>query len=159
MSAGASKQTVPQRRAFTLKRVLRAPRALVFRAFVEPERMKLWWAPRGFTMLSCALDLREGGAWRMRIRSEETGTVQTEVGTYREIRAPERLVFTHSWVCSNGTLTPTTVVTVTLTEQDGRTEVSFTQADFHSEEFCRSHEQGWASSFSQLNEKVVGGGA
>jgi uncharacterized protein YndB with AHSA1/START domain len=159
MPARASEQALPRRREFTLNRVLQAPRALVFRAFVEPERMKLWWAPRGFSMLSCALDLREGGAWRMRIREEETGTVQTEVGTYREIRAPERLVFTHSWVRSNGTLTPTTVVTVTFTEQDGRTEVSFTQADFHSDEYCRSHQEGWTSSFSQLSEKVVEGNA
>jgi uncharacterized protein YndB with AHSA1/START domain len=159
MPARASEQILPLRREFTLNRVLQAPRSLVFRAFVEPERMKLWWAPRGFSMLSCALDLREGGAWRMRIREEETGTVQTEVGTYREIRAPERLVFTHSWVRSNGTLTPTTVVTVTFTEQDGRTEVSFTQADFHSDEYCRSHQEGWTSSFSQLSEKVVEGNA
>ena len=157
MPARASEQIQPRRREFTLNRVLQAPRSLVFRAFVDPERMKLWWAPHGFSMLSCALDLREGGAWRMRIRSEETGAVQTEVGSYREIRAPERLVFTHAWVRPNGTLTPTTVVTVTFTEQDGRTEVSFTQADFHSDEFCRSHEVGWTSSFSQLSERVIGG--
>lgn len=157
MPARASEQTLSRRRAFTLSRVLQAPRALVFRAFVEPERMKLWWAPRGFSVLSCVLDPREGGGWRMRIRSDETGTVQTEVGTYREILAPERLVFTHSWVRANGTLTPTTIVTVAFTEQDGRTEVRFTQADFHSDEFCRSHEEGWASSFSRLNEKIVEG--
>ena len=48
----------------------------VFRAFVEPDRMRHWWAPRGFTMLSCTLDLREGGAWRMTIRSDDTGTVR-----------------------------------------------------------------------------------
>jgi uncharacterized protein YndB with AHSA1/START domain len=119
--------------------------------------MKLWWAPRGFSVQSCVLDLREGGAWRMRIREEETGAIRTEAGIYREIRAPERLVFTHSWVRANGTLTPTTVVTVTFTEQDGRTKVSFTQADFHSDEYCRSHEEGWSSAFAQLDEKVIGG--
>jgi len=135
--------------------VLHAPRALVFRAFIEPERMKLWWAPRGFSMLSCALDLREGGAWRMRIRSDETGAVQTEVGVYREIREPERLAFTHAWVRANGTLTPTTLVTVTFAERNGRTEVNFIQTDFHSDAFCRSHEEGWSSSFSQLTENVL----
>lgn len=157
MPARAGETSLALRREFTLNRILQAPRTLVFRAFVEPKRMKLWWAPRGFSMLSCALDLREGGAWRMRIRSDETGAVQTEVGTYREISEPERLVFTHSWVRANGTLTPTTLVTVTFTERAGRTEVSFTQADFHSDEFCRSHEEGWASSFSQLTENIVAG--
>lgn len=152
MSARASEQTFPTRRAFTLNRVLAAPRDVVFRAFVEPERMKLWWAPRGFRMLSCALDLREGGAWRMRIKSDETGAVQTEVGTYREIREPERLVFTHAWLRTNGTLTPPTLVTVTFAERRGQTEVTFMQSDFHSQEFCQSHEDGWSSSLEQLTE-------
>ncbi|MBR2816565.1 MAG: SRPBCC domain-containing protein [Reyranella sp.] len=152
MLASAAERTVPLARQFTLTRTLRAPRPLVFRAFVEPERMKFWWAPQGFRMLSCALDLREGGAWRMRIQSEETGAVQTEVGTYREIREPERLVFTHAWVRSNGTLTLPTVVTVTFTEQDGMTDVAFTQADFATQEACRSHEDGWSSSLAQLTD-------
>lgn len=152
MSASVAELAVPLARQFTLNRTLRAPRTLVFRAFVEPERMKLWWAPQGFRMLSCALDLREGGAWRMRIQSEETGAVQTEVGTYREIREPERLVFTHAWVRSNGTLTLPTVVTVTFAERDGATEVAFNQADFVTQEACRSHEDGWSSSLAQLTD-------
>lgn len=152
MPASANRSSLPARREFTLNRVLQAPRALVFRAFIEPERMKLWWAPRGFHILSCALDLREGGAWRMRIRSDETGAIQTEVGTYREISEPERLVFTHSWVRGNGTVTPTTVVTVTFAEHDGSTKVAFTQSDFHSPEFCRSHEEGWSQSLEKLTD-------
>jgi len=152
MAARAGNSTLPARREFTLNRVLHAPRSLVFRAFVEPDRMKMWWAPRGFRILSCALDLREGGAWRMRIRSDETGAVQTEVGTYREISEPERLVFTHAWLRTNGTLTPPTLVTVEFTERHGRTEVRFTQSDFLSPEFCHSHEDGWSSSLEQLTE-------
>ena len=70
-------------RDFTLTRHFDAPRREVFRAFVEPEHMQHWWAPRGFTMLSCALDLREGGAWRMRIKSDATGAIQTEVAAAR----------------------------------------------------------------------------
>lgn len=150
MAAKASDARRMATRDFTLTRVLDAPRPLVFRAFVEPERMKQWWAPRGFTMLSCALDLREGGAWRMRIRSEETGAVQTEVGVYREIREPERLAFTHAWVRADGTLTPTTLVTVRFTERHGRTEVSFHQEDFATAASCLSHEEGWSSSLEQL---------
>lgn len=150
MPARASESTCTAPREFTLNRVLEAPRALVFRAFIEPERMKLWWAPRGFRILSCALDLREGGAWRMRIQSDDTGAIQTEVGTYREISEPERLVFTHAWVRRDGSLTPTTLVTVTFSEHDDGTEVNFTQSDFHSQEFCQSHEEGWSSSLEQL---------
>lgn len=137
-------------RDFTLTRRFNAPRRAVFRAFVEPEHMQHWWAPLGFTMLSCALDLREGGAWRMRIRSDETGAIQTEVGVYREIREPERLSFTHAWVRANGTLTPTTLVTVRFIEQQGGTEVRFHQEDFATAAACQSHADGWSTSLDKL---------
>ncbi|MFZ5781428.1 MAG: SRPBCC family protein [Pseudomonadota bacterium] len=158
MAAGANDAPVALPRDFTLTRVLAAPRPLVFRAFIEPDRMQHWWAPRGFTMLSCALDLREGGAWRMRIRSEETGAIQTEIGVYREIREPERLAFTHAWVRANGSLTPTTLVTVDFIERgDGRTEVRFRQEDFATPAACRSHEDGWSSSLDQLGGYFISG--
>ena len=152
MAAKASDARRTEVRDFTLKRVLGAPRELVFRAFVEPDRMRHWWVPRGFTMLSCKLDLREGGAWRMTIRADDTGTVQTEVGVYREIREPERLAFTHAWVRADGSLTQTTLVTVRFTEreQGKRTEVSFRQEDFATAAFCQSHEEGWGISLDQL---------
>ena len=137
-------------RDFTLTRRFNAPRLAVFRAFVEAEHMQHWWAPSGFTMLSCALDLREGGAWHMRIKSDETGAIQTEVGVYREIREPERLSFTHAWVRANGTLTPTTLVTVRFIERRDGTEVSFHQEDFATVAACRSHADGWSSSLAKL---------
>ena len=156
MHASANEDTNRPVRDFTLTRRFGAPRTLVFRAFVEPERMKHWWAPRGFTMMSCALDLREGGAWRMRIKSDETGTIQTEVGMYREIREPELLSFTHAWVRRNGILTHPTLVTVTFTDRGGRglpaTEVRFRQEDFATTAACLSHETGWSSSLEQLTE-------
>ena len=143
-------------RDFTLTRLLAAPRDLVFRSFVEPDRMRHWWVPRGFTMLSCKLDLREGGAWRMSIRADDTGSVQTEVGVYREIRQPERLVFTHAWVRANGTLTPPTLVTATFTEQAAKTRVTFRQEDFATAAACQSHEEGWGVSLDQLVGYVTG---
>jgi uncharacterized protein YndB with AHSA1/START domain len=137
-------------RAFTLTRLLKAPRKLVFRAFIEPDQMRHWWVPSGFTMLSCKLDLREGGAWRMRIKSDETGAIQTEVGVYREIREPERLSFTHAWVRANGTLTPTTLVTVRFIARRDGTEVSFHQEDFATAAACQSHADGWSTSLDKL---------
>jgi uncharacterized protein YndB with AHSA1/START domain len=156
MAANASDVLLSDMRDFTLTRVFAAPRELVFRSFVEPDRMKHWWAPRGFTMLSCALDLREGGAWRMRIRSDESGAVQAELGVYREIRAPERLVFTHAWLRANGGMTHPTLVTVRFTERGEATEVKFTQEDFATARSCQSHEAGWTSSLELLTEYFDG---
>jgi uncharacterized protein YndB with AHSA1/START domain len=88
----------------------------------------------------------------MTIRADDSGTVQTEVGVYREIRAPERLAFTHAWVRADGTLTQTTLVTVRFTARGERTEVSFRQEDFASAAACLSHEAGWSTSLAQLTE-------
>jgi uncharacterized protein YndB with AHSA1/START domain len=150
MSARANDALRVAPRDFTLTRLLAAPRDLVFRSFVEPERMRHWWVPRGFTMLSCKLDLREGGAWRMSIRDDESGSVQTEVGVYREIRKPESLAFTHAWVRANGTLTHPTLVTVTFAEHGAKTRVTFRQEDFATAAACQSHEEGWGVSLDQL---------
>ena len=156
MAAKASDTRPAEVRDFTLVRRFAAHRELVFAAFIEPERMQHWWAPKGFSMLSCSLDLREGGAWRMRIRSDESGAVQTEVGVYREIRPPERLAFTHAWVRANGTLTQPTLVTVRFTERGDATEVSFRQEDFANARTCQSHETGWTSSLELLTEYFDG---
>jgi uncharacterized protein YndB with AHSA1/START domain len=156
MAAKASEVLPSDVRGFTLTRLFAAPRELVFRSFVEPGRMKYWWAPRGFTMLSCALDLREGGAWRMRIRSDESGAVQTELGNYREIRAPERLVFTHAWLRADGSMTHPTLVIVRFIERGEATEVNFRQEDFATARACQSHEAGWTSSLDLLTEHFDG---
>jgi uncharacterized protein YndB with AHSA1/START domain len=42
-------------------RVFDAPRSRVFKAWTDPERMKQWWGPNGFTMPYCKIDLRPGG--------------------------------------------------------------------------------------------------
>ena len=105
-------------------------------------------------MLSATLDLRVGGAWRMRTKSDETGATQTEVGVYREIREPERLSFTHAWVRANGTLTPTTLVTVRFIERRDGAEVRFHQEDFATAAACQSHEDGWSSSLAKLTAYV-----
>lgn len=154
MAARTSDEALAELRDFTLTRVVNAPRDRAFLAFVEPARMKQWWAPRGYKMLSCTLDLREGGAWRMRIQSEETGNILSEAGIYRAIREPERLSFTHSWLRANGTLTPPTLVTVDFTDRRGKTEISFRQTDFPSSASCRLHEEGWGSSLDLLCDYI-----
>jgi uncharacterized protein YndB with AHSA1/START domain len=45
-----------------ITRVLDAPRSDVFKARTDPERMKQWWGPNGFTMPYCKIDLRPGGS-------------------------------------------------------------------------------------------------
>jgi len=77
---------------FKLTRVFDAPRELVWKAFTEPERLKQWWGPKGFTVKSAEVDLRVGGTFRYCL--EAPGGAFTMCGrwVYQELEAPARMV-------------------------------------------------------------------
>lgn len=75
-------------------RTLAAPRALVFRAWTEPEHVVHWWGPKGFTNTVQELDLRPGGAWRIVMHGPD-GTDYPNESVFVEIVPPERIVFDH----------------------------------------------------------------
>jgi len=137
-----------------IRRTFNAPRALVFRAWTEPQLLAQWSCPRGFTCSENRGELRVGGTFSARMRSPE-GSEHRLRGVYREIVPPERLVFTHCWVDEQGAPGPETLVTVTLAEHDGRTEMRFRQALFVSVEARDRHEQGWTSCFERLVELLT----
>lgn len=150
MDARVSNKADASRELF-LRRTFNAPRELVFRAWTEPQLLAQWSCPRGFTFVEQKGELRVGGEFSARIRSPE-GTEHRLRGVYREISPPERLVFTHCWVEENGAAGPETVVTVSLTERGGRTEMQFHQGVFASVDSREGHAQGWGSCFEQLAE-------
>src|ERR1700741_3221172 len=76
-----------------LTRVFDAPRALVFKIWTDPQHLAKWWGPRDFTNPVCELDLRVGGKILIHMRAPD-GILYPMTGTFREIAAPERLVFT-----------------------------------------------------------------
>ena len=138
-----------------IRRTFNAPRELVFRAWTEPQLLAQWSCPRGFTFTENHGELRVGGAFSATLRSPE-GTEHRLRGVYREIVRPERLVFTHFWVDERGSPGPQTLVTVTLAEHDGRTEMMFHQGLFASVAARDGHEQGWQSCFERLAEVLPG---
>ena len=89
------------RRELTLTRVFRAPRALVFQAWTDPKHLSQWWGPKGFTNPVCEEDARVGGALRIVMRAPD-GAEYPMIGVFREVVAPERLVFTNSPVDAAG---------------------------------------------------------
>lgn len=141
-------------RELTIRRSFAAPRALVFSAWTEPQHVAQWSCPRGFTFTDNRGDLRVGGTFSATMRSPE-GTYHRLRGEYREIAPPERLAFTHCWVDEHGHAGPQTLVTVTLTERNGRTEMTFHQGLFESVAARDGHEQGWTSCFERLGELLA----
>ncbi|HEU4879116.1 MAG TPA: SRPBCC domain-containing protein [Gemmatimonadaceae bacterium] len=134
-----------------INRVFDAPRELVWKAWTDPEEMKQWSAPRGFTIPINEGELKPGGVWRSQMRKED-GTELNLGGVYHEIVEPERLVFTHAWMDESGKPGPETVVTVILTERGNKTEMTFRQTGFASVESRDGHEGGWNECFDKLAE-------
>jgi uncharacterized protein YndB with AHSA1/START domain len=143
-------------RVLVMTRIVDAPPALVFQAWTEPERIKHWWGPRGYTTVSCEMDLRPGGAWRVRSRSAK-GVEVAERGVFREIGVGERLVFTHAWEDAEGKPGLETLVTLTFEDHDGKTKLTLHQAVFDTVEDRDGHAEGWGESLDMLAEYLANG--
>ena len=89
---------------FVISRVFDAPRDLVWRCFTEPEHMKQWWGPKGFTVLASKMDLRVGGTYHYGMKAPDGGTMWGKF-VYREIVPQERLVFINSFSDEKGGIT------------------------------------------------------
>ncbi|HEU5331534.1 MAG TPA: SRPBCC family protein [Actinocrinis sp.] len=72
------------------RRFVKAPPALLFQAYTDPEHMKNWLGPRYLEMVLCEVDLRVGGRWRFVHRAPD-GTEHAFHGVYREVDRPNRL--------------------------------------------------------------------
>ena len=110
----------PGKPTIVTRRVVAAPRALVFDALTKPEHLKRWMGPRMLTMVTCVSDLRVGGGWRMVHRAPD-GKEFGFHGEFREIVRPERIVRTFVF---DPFPDQEALETFTLDEKDGRTTVT-----------------------------------
>ncbi len=106
-------------RELVVTRTINGPARLVFEAFTKAELFRQWWVPRSFglSMLSCVMDVRVGGEYRV-VFPYEDSTMEF-FGTYVEVVPDSRLAWTNEE--SDGGVT---VTTVTFNEVDGRTVVA-----------------------------------
>lgn len=102
-------------REVVVTRTFDAPARLVFEAWTRPELFMRWWVPRsmGMSLLSCELDVRVGGKYRLVFAHE--GSEMAFFGTYLEVTPHARLVWTNE-ESDDGPVT-----TVTFEEEGGRT--------------------------------------
>ena len=142
-------------RGLVITRILDAPRDVVFRAWTEPDRVARWWGPQGFVTTYCDMDIRPGGAFRVCMRSPE-GAEHWKQGIYREIVVPERLEFTFAWEDAEGKPGHQTLVTVTLADRGGRTELTLHQAVFETVAARDDHRRGWTSTLQRFAEYLAG---
>ena len=104
-------------REVVVTRTFDAPARLVFEAWSRPELFKKWWVPRsmGMTLLSCELDVRTGGKYRLVFAVDSTNEMAF-FGTYLEVVPNKRIVLTNEESGAAGSVT-----TVTFEEREGKT--------------------------------------
>jgi uncharacterized protein YndB with AHSA1/START domain len=100
-----------------------------------------------------SMDVRPGGSWRLTMFAEPGRREIQWKGEYREVAAPERLVFTVSDQPGDDVYE---LVTVVLTDLgDGRTEMHFQQrGQLPAEQYERAA-QGWSSFFDRIAERLA----
>jgi uncharacterized protein YndB with AHSA1/START domain len=140
----------------SITRVFAAPRERVWREWTEPERFADWFGggDTQVPLASVSMDVRKGGAWRATML---VGPGRREIrwkGEYREVVAPERLVFT----LSDRPDEVYALVTVVLTDLgDGRTEMRFSQRGGPPPDQWRRAKEGWSSFFDRIQARLAAG--
>ncbi len=142
-------ETTPSDRDLLITHTFDAPLHLVWAAWTDPERLKLWFFPDRCALSDPHFDVRPGGAYRCTYHGENGMTFRLR-GVFREIAPERRLVFTHGWANDDGVVENDTEITATFEDLGGRTRVSIRQVGLSSEESILSHGEGWSEAFDHL---------
>jgi len=165
-SATASAAANPKESEFVIARTFDAPREAVWAAFTDPEGMKKWWGPKGFTVIASKMDLRPGGTYHYGMRAPDGSTMWGRF-VYREIVRPERIVLVNSFSDEAGGVTrhplhmdwPLEMLTTfTFADEGGRTRLTVRWVPLNATEaerrtFDAGHDsmrQGWTGTLDQL---------
>ena len=127
-----------------------APARIVFEAWTRPELMQRWWVPKslGMTLLSCEMDVRVGGKYRLQFKHPAAAEPVAFYGTYKEVVPNARLVWTNE-ESPDGAIT-----TVTFEEKGGKTTLRMHEL-FPSQEAFEANggmENALPETFGQLDE-------
>jgi len=159
---------------FVISRVFDAPRDLVWKAWTQGERLAQWWGPKGCKIRVVKLEVRPGGIFHYAMEFQP-GQEMWGRFVYREIAAPERLVFINSFSDAKGGITrapfseinetwPLEVLnTLTLSEKNGKTTLTLRGIPINASEdehktfegMFDSLRQGFGGTFDQLTEYLA----
>ena len=101
-------------RELVVTRTFNGPARIVFEAWTKPELFRQWWVPKsmGMSLVSCEMDVRVGGKYRLEFEPDGMAFF----GTYLEVTPHSRLVWTNEEGGEGGPVT-----TVTFEEKGGKT--------------------------------------
>ena len=148
-------------RTVNIVRVFDAPRALVWQAWTDPTMMAQWFGPRGFAIPLCELEVRVGGSLRIVMRGPD-GNEYPMKGVFREVVAPERLVFSNIAIDRDGNHLLEGETIVTFAEQAGKTTLTLkTHAVGRvpiAKQMLAGMEAGWTQSIDKLEKRLARAG-
>src|SRR6266404_922946 len=152
----------PDDATLIVKRMLNATPERAFRAWTSAEHIQQWMrTDLGMTVPLASMDLRVGGKFRIQMKMPD-GEFFTAVGVFKEVKAPERLVYTWDWEKDGSGAEfgevegKPSLVTVEFLKRVERTEFALTHSRFATVESRDSHARGWGKileSFAGFVEK------
>jgi uncharacterized protein YndB with AHSA1/START domain len=160
MNAANNPTTVERKsdRELVVTRTFNGPARLVFQAWSKADLFQRWWVPKssGLTLLSCEMDVRVGGGYRVVFAHPASGEPMAFFGQYREVIPEKRIVWTNDEAGEgNGPVT-----TVTFAESGGKTLVVLTDLypskDALDEAIASGSTGGFGEQFEQL-DALLGG--
>jgi len=155
-----------------LSRTIDAPRDVLFKVWTQAEHFAQWFGPRDVDLPFCKIDPRPGGTLHFCHRLRD-GTEVWVKGAYREVVAPERLVFSSGFVDADGRAAPhpmfpdlpldaTVLTTVTFADLGGKTKLTIRQAllppEAAANDIVRREREaaraGWGETLDRLGDYV-----
>jgi uncharacterized protein YndB with AHSA1/START domain len=154
--------TLPNDRDVVVVRVFDATRDLVFDALTKPALLQRWMlGPPGWTMPVCEMDVRPGGKFEWRWRSEKDGSEFGFSGVFREVVRPSRIVHVERFDPGDvGGEMGEAVVTTVLTEKNGvttyTTTIRYESTEVRDAALKTGMTDGMEMSYQNLDELLTG---
>ena len=152
----------PDDATLILKRMLNSPPERAFKAWTSAEHIQQWMRPEpGMVVPLASMDLRVGGKFRIQMKMPD-GEFFTAVGVFKEVKAPERLVYTWDWEKDGSGAEfgevegKPSLITVEFLKRGKGTEFVMTHSRFATPESRDNHARGWSralESFANFVEK------
>jgi uncharacterized protein YndB with AHSA1/START domain len=145
-------------REMVVTRTFDAPARIVFDAWTRPELFRRWWVPKsaGASLVSCEMEVRVGGRYRLEFAHPASTETMAFFGRYLEVVSPSRLVWTNDESADGA------VTTLTFEEKNGKTQIVLHELYPSKEALDASLEGmdgGMPEQFDQLDELLVTLGA
>ena len=143
-------------REMVVTRTFNGPARIVFEAWTKPELFKRWWVPKSFalSLLSCEMDVRVGGTYRLVFSHPASPEPMAFFGRYNEVTPHSRLVWTNDEGGEDGAVT-----TVTFEENGGKTRLVmhdlYPSKEALDDAIASGSTCGFSETFEQLDELLV----